>query len=99
VGHFFSPMALINNHGCKAHKKKSVRLTTMVLSALFAVRRAGEDENLKRCSVLRIATPNRAKMGSGEDGGGEGIRTPDLDSAIVALSQLSYTPIQMRSIA
>ena len=25
-------------------------------------------------------------------GGGEGIRTPDLDSAIVALFQLSYTP-------
>ena len=27
------------------------------------------------------------------DGGGEEARTPDLDSAIVALSQLSYTPV------
>ncbi len=30
-------------------------------------------------------------------GGDEGARTPDLDSAIVALSQLSYIPGQTRS--
>jgi hypothetical protein len=30
-------------------------------------------------------------------GGDEGARTPDLDSAIVALSQLSYIPRQARS--
>jgi hypothetical protein len=30
-------------------------------------------------------------------GGDEGARTPDLDSAIVALSQLSYIPGQARS--
>ena len=29
-------------------------------------------------------------------GGDEGARTPDLDSAIVALSQLSYIPEQTR---
>ena len=32
-------------------------------------------------------------------GGGEGIRTPDLYSAIVALSQLSYTPADTLSSA
>jgi hypothetical protein len=31
-------------------------------------------------------------------GGRAGIRTPDLYSAIVALSQLSYTPAQLSSI-
>ena len=38
---------------------------------------------------------------SGETGGAEGIRTPDLYSAIVALSQLSYSPArqQDRSLA
>ncbi len=29
-------------------------------------------------------------------GGDEGARTPDLDSAIVALSQLSYVPLRNR---
>jgi hypothetical protein len=29
-------------------------------------------------------------------GGDEGARTPDLDSAIVALSQLSYIPLRNR---
>ncbi len=32
----------------------------------------------------------------GLDGGDEGARTPDLDSAIVALSQLSYIPVRGR---
>ncbi len=36
-------------------------------------------------------------FGSIVHGGDEGARTPDLDSAIVALSQLSYIPGQARS--
>jgi hypothetical protein len=36
-----------------------------------------------------------AHMNDADHGGDEGARTPDLDSAIVALSQLSYVPVAL----
>ena len=46
----------------------------------------------------RPPSPQKRIIFSGiVQGGDEGARTPDLDSAIVALSQLSYIPGQARS--
>jgi hypothetical protein len=52
-----------------------------------------EPSNLCECSVTR----KRCRPGDSIDGGGgRGTRTPDLYSAIVALSQLSYAPTHHR---
>ena len=42
-------------------------------------------------TILRAKPP---KVGSAQDGGAEGVRTPDLLNAIQALYQLSYDPIR-----
>ncbi len=50
----------------------------------------------QRCQDA-FQVPQAARLQGIVHGGDEGARTPDLDSAIVALSQLSYIPRQARS--
>src|SRR5690606_15569066 len=53
--------------------------------------RAGEREQVRRHA--RTGGKNNAHTGTGVGSGAEGSRTPDLCSAIAALSQLSYSPV------
>jgi hypothetical protein len=51
---------------------------------------AQHHDGVEQVAVARLGTRN----GEGTNGGGEGVRTPDLSIANAALSQLSYTPVQ-----